>query len=75
MAEGEPPLFTRLDAGDPDVIVVDEANKAGVPGADLGVHACAWTVALYLYGLHRRCLHKHTERIEDIFVINREIDL
>lgn len=41
MAEGQPPLFTRLNAGHPDVIVVNEADKVGVPGADLGVHACA----------------------------------
>lgn len=41
MAEGEPPLFTRLDARHPNVVVVDEADKVGVPGADLWVHACA----------------------------------
>lgn len=41
VAEGEPPLFARLDAGHPNVVVVDEADKVWVPGADLGVHACA----------------------------------
>lgn len=41
MAEGEPPLFICLNAGHPNVIVVDEADKVGVPGADLWVHACA----------------------------------
>lgn len=41
MAEGEPPLFTSLDVGHPNVIVNDEANEVGVPRADLGVHACA----------------------------------
>lgn len=41
VTEGEPPLFTRLNAGHTNVAVVDEANKVGVPGADLGVHACA----------------------------------
>lgn len=63
MAEGEPPLFTRLNARHPYVIVVDEADKVGVPGADLGVHACACTLALYLDRLHGRRLHKHTERL------------
>lgn len=75
MAEGEPPLFTRLNAGHPNVIVVDKADKVGVSGADLGVHACAWTLALYLYGVHRRRLHKHKDRMEDNFVIKRETDL
>lgn len=41
MAEGQPPLFARLDAGHPDVVVIDEADEVGVPWADLGVHACA----------------------------------
>lgn len=41
MAEGEPPLFTRLNAGHPNVTIVDEADEVGVPGADFGVHACA----------------------------------
>lgn len=66
MAEGEPPLFTRLNAGHPNVAVVDEADEVGVPGADLGVHACTWTLALNLNGFHRRSLHKHTEKMEDM---------
>lgn len=74
MAESEPSLFTRFYAGYPNVIVVDEADKVGVPGADLGVHACAWTLAFYLYGVHGRRLHKHTERSEDKFVMKRETD-
>lgn len=59
MAEGEPPLFARLNAGHPDVIVVNEADKVGVPGADLGVHACTWTLALNLDRLHWWRLYKH----------------
>lgn len=41
VAEGEPPLFTRLNAGHTNVPVVDEANKVGVPRADFGIHTCA----------------------------------
>lgn len=41
MTECESSLFARLYAGHPDVIVVDEANKVWVSGADLGVHTCA----------------------------------
>lgn len=58
MAEGEPPLFASLNAGHPNVVVVDETNEVGVPRADLGVHACARTLALNFNRLHRRSLHK-----------------
>lgn len=58
MAEGEPPLFTRLNAGHPDVIVVDEADEIGVSGTNLRVHACPWTLTLNLYRLHWRTLDK-----------------
>lgn len=65
-AEGEPLLFTRLNAGHPDVVVVDEADKVGVPGADLGVHPRAWTLTLNLNRrVDRRSLHKHKERMKD----------
>lgn len=47
MAEGESPLFTRLNARHPNVILLDKADKVGVSEADLGVHASAGTVALY----------------------------
>lgn len=41
MAEGESPLFSCLDTRHPNVVVINEANEVGVPGADLGVHACS----------------------------------
>lgn len=41
VAERESPLFRRLDAGHPNVVIADEGDKVGVPRADLWVHAGA----------------------------------
>lgn len=56
VAEGEPPFFTRLNVGHPDVAVVNEADEVGVHRADFGVHARAGTLAPYLKRLHRQSL-------------------
>lgn len=61
VAEGELPLFTRLNAGHPNVTVVDEADEVGVPGADFCVHASAQTLALNFNRL-RRSLKRQTEK-------------
>lgn len=58
VAEGESLLFPRLNTSHPNVIVVDEPDEAGVTGADLGVHTCAWILARNLCGIHRRSLGK-----------------
>lgn len=61
VAEGEFPLFTRLNAGHPNVTVVDEADEVGVPGADFCVHASAQTLALNFDRLCRS-LKRQTEK-------------